>query len=199
MAIESKLEAARRKGDLVGAIGALREEARTTETDTAPGREELNEVDGAIRLASHLAATGTKKGPERREAMRDVRPGVTVGVKGVVKTKPTRAQTFARTKGWAVSLTDQEREAFMTGERYAALSESAQDLIADVFAEVENDAFSTTEADVPVANIVEAAEAEVPDVDELVRDEDEEDEVEFDESMDIDALVEQAGWEAGSA
>jgi hypothetical protein len=190
-----KLEAARRKGDLTGAIGALREEARTTETDTTSGREQFNEVDGAIRLASHLAAAGTKQGPERREAMRGVRPGVTVGAKGVVKTKPTRAQTFARTKEWASSLTDQEREAFMTGERYAALSENAQDLIADVFAEVENDAFSTTEADVPVANIVEAADAEVPEVDDLVGDEDEET-VEFDEGMDVDALVEQAGWES---
>jgi hypothetical protein len=187
------LEEARRRGDLAGAIGALREQANVTETDTASGREQVNEVDGAIRLASHFAAIGTKQGPERRGAMRDIRPGVTIGAKGVVKTKPTRAQKAARTKDWASSLTDEQREAFMTGERYAALSESAQDLIADVFAEVENDAFSTTEADVPVANIVEAAEAEVPEVDDIVSDEDEA--IEVDEGTDYDALFEEAGWE----
>jgi hypothetical protein len=193
------LEEPRRRGDLAGAIGALREQANVTETDTASGREQVNEVDGAIRLASHFAAIGTKQGPERRVAMRDIRPGVTIGAKGVVKTKPTRAQTFARTKEWASSLTDEQREAFMTGERYAALAESAQDLIADVFAAVENDAFSTTEADVPVADIVEAAEAEVPDVDAIVGDEDEDEAIEVDEDFDFDQLFEQAGGEAEPA
>jgi hypothetical protein len=146
-------------------IGRLREEARTTEADTASGREELNEVDGAIRLASHLAATGTKKGPERRGAMRDLRPGVTVGAEGVVKTQLTRAEKLVKVvalvKGWS----EEQREQFMLGEKYAAMSENAQDVFADAIAQVDNSEFSTTD----IANI--DLEAEPVDIDSLPEDE----------------------------
>ena len=58
MAAESKLEAARRRGDLAAAIGALREEARTDANAGTSPREQVDIVDGSIRLAAHLTEQG---------------------------------------------------------------------------------------------------------------------------------------------
>ena len=56
---ETKLENARRRGDLTAAIGALREEARAGSANAgAPAREQLDIVDGSLRLAEHLTAQG---------------------------------------------------------------------------------------------------------------------------------------------
>jgi hypothetical protein len=67
---ESKLEAARAKGDLTGAIEALREQARAElAAEPASIREQLGLEDSAIRVAVGLAG---KTGAERRQAMNDV-------------------------------------------------------------------------------------------------------------------------------
>lgn len=115
---ESKLEAARRKGDLTAVIGAMREEAHT-ETGNArtPAREQVDVVDGAIRLAAHLTGQG-KTGAERRQALSDVKIGSTVTPKGVAKTVPTRAEMIGRVKEWGSTLTEEERTAYMIGEKY---------------------------------------------------------------------------------
>jgi hypothetical protein len=80
---ESKLEAARRKGDLAAAIGALREEARAEMANVGmPVREQVGLEDASIRVATGLAG---KSDVERRAALRDLRPGSTVTPQGVEK------------------------------------------------------------------------------------------------------------------
>jgi hypothetical protein len=170
---ESKLEAARKTGSLANVIGALREEHENTQQSTASGREEVNEVDGAIRLASHLAEMGTKKGAERREAMKDVRIGVTVGAKGVVKTRLTQAEQLAKVLSWSKTLTEAQRHAFITGEKFEELSEHAQGLVADAFGTVDAEELVLEDTvgesfDVATYDL----DAELADVDAIAGDED---------------------------
>jgi hypothetical protein len=98
---ESKLDIARRKGDLTGAIGAMREEARTELANAGtPAREQVDIVDGSIRLAAHLTEQA-KAGAERRQAMGAVQVGKTVTARGVAKTLLSRAEKIERVKAWA--------------------------------------------------------------------------------------------------
>jgi hypothetical protein len=77
-------------------IGRLRDQARaeTPKTGPAAAREELGPEDAAIRMAA-VASTAGKKDAERRDIMRDLRPGVTVTAEGAtegtktVTTKPS--------------------------------------------------------------------------------------------------------------
>jgi hypothetical protein len=142
VAAESKqLKAARASGSLTNVIGALRKDARTEAANAGtPAREQVGLEDAAIRVAAGL--TG-KSDVERRAALREVRPGSTVTSKGVAKTLLSRAEKIDRVKAWASALTEEQRTEYMIGEKYAALSENAQDVIGEAFGELENDEYST--------------------------------------------------------
>jgi HAMP domain-containing protein len=190
MAIESKLEAARRTGSLTNVIGALREQEETA-NEEEPVREQLDIVDASIRVAAGLSATGTK-GAERRQAISAVQVGKTVTAQGVARTVLTREQKIARVKAWAKSMSEEARTAYMTGEKYAALSENAQDVIAEAFTELENDEYST-----PVDVSGFDFKAEPVDVDLLPEDETEAAGDSFEGlGEDVDDAFEAAEWQA---
>jgi hypothetical protein len=82
-------------------INVLREEAR--ETTPLPSRQEFGIEDAAIRVASAASAAGTKDA-ERREVLRDLRPGTTVAI------KDTRAVATTTTPGFS-SMDEDELQA----------------------------------------------------------------------------------------
>jgi hypothetical protein len=133
-----RLKVARATGSLTNVIGALREQARTELADAGtPVREQLGVEDAAIRVASGL--TG-KNDVERRAALREVRPGTTVSAQGVVaKTRPTYAQQLAKALAWAKTLTESQRNAYITGEKFEALPDHTQGLVADAFGTVDDE------------------------------------------------------------
>jgi hypothetical protein len=123
-------------------IGRLREEARAETAKTGPPtREQVDIVDGSIRLAAHLTGQG-KTGAERRQAMSGVQPGTTVTARGAAKTQLSRREKLDRVKTWATTLTEEQRTEYLIGEKYGALSENAQDVIAEAFGEIEDKAYS---------------------------------------------------------
>jgi hypothetical protein len=188
-----KLEAARRQGDLTAVIGALREEARTeTANSGTPAREQVDIVDGSIRLSAHLTGQG-KTGAERRQALSDVKVGSTVTSKGVAKTQLSRAEKIDRVKAWAAPMTEEQRTEYMIGEQYGSLSDNAQEVIAEAFGQIEE---RELEDSLGVVNI--DFDAPTPDVDAIVGDE-EEDDVELDglTETNYDELFETTGWEVG--
>jgi hypothetical protein len=158
----------------------MREEARAELANAStPAREQVGLEDAAIRVAAGL--TG-KSDVERRTALREVRPGSTVTSKGVAKTLLSRAEKIARVKTWAASMTEEARTEYMIGEKYAALSENAQDVIAEAFGELENDEYST-----PFNVSSYDFEAETVDVDSLP-DEGEDGEFEVQEGEDVESF-----------
>jgi hypothetical protein len=164
MTAETKLEVARRKGNLAAAIGALREEARASSgNDEEPAREQVDIVDSAIRISAGLSARGTK-GAERRQAMNDVQVGKTVSPEGVSRTVLTREQRLQKTVTWLKGLTPEQRDHFTASENFESLSDRQQELISDAFTEVDNSEFSTDIADIDF-------EAEPVDIDSLPEDE----------------------------
>jgi HAMP domain-containing protein len=174
-------------------IGKLREEARleAAAAGTPAAREQVDIVDATIRVAAGLSATGTK-GAERRQAISAVQPGSTVTSKGVAKTLLSRGEKIARVKDWAKSMTEEQRTQYMIGEKYAALSENAQDVIAEAFTQLENDEYST-----PVDVSGFDFEAEPVDVDLLPEDETEAAGDSFEGlGEDVDDAFEAAEWEA---
>jgi hypothetical protein len=187
-----KLEAARRTGSLTNVIGALREEARADVNAGTSPREQVDVVDGAIRVAAHLSGQG-KTGAERRQALSGVQVGTTVTAQGAAKTLLSRAEKIDRVKAWASSLTEEQRTEYMIGEKYGALSENAQDVIAEAFGQIEDRAY---EDSIGVENF--DLNGELPDVDAIVGDDDE-DEVVDDADDDYEALFEQANPWPGDA
>jgi hypothetical protein len=165
MAVESEqLKAARASGDLSKVVGVLKDEGIMEMANAGTTvREQVGLEDSAIRVAAGLAG---KSGAERRAALREVRPGSTVTSKGVAKTLLSRAEKISRVKAWASGMSEEARTEYMIGEKYAALSENAQDVIADAFTELENDEYSTP-ADVSGFDF----NAETMDVDQLPEDE----------------------------
>jgi hypothetical protein len=189
---ETKLEAARRKGDLTAVIGAMREEAHTeTATAGTPAREQVDVVDGAIRLAAHLTGQG-KTGAERRQALSGVQVGRTVTAQGSTPIRRTRAEKLANTLTWANGLTEEQREAFIVSERFDALTDRQQEGISEAFGLIEDRAY---EDSIGIANV--DLDAELPDVDAIVGDEEDGD-AELDGLLDTDyeSLFETAGWES---
>jgi hypothetical protein len=89
-------------------------------------------------------------------------------------------------------MTEEARTEYMIGEKYGALSENAQTVIAEAFDELDSRA---EEEALGVANY--DLNGELPDVDEIVGDEDEEaiDAAGLGED-DYAAIFEEAGWEA---
>jgi hypothetical protein len=164
---ETRLEIARRKGDLAGAIGALRENARAeTASAEEPIREQVDIVDSAIQRDPCRRRTirdGTK-GAERRAAISDVQVGETVTPQGVAKTVLTREQRLRKTVTWLKGLTPEQREQFILSEKFDNLTDRQQELISDAIAEVDNSEYSTPVADIDL-------EAEPIDIDSLPEDE----------------------------
>jgi hypothetical protein len=143
MAASEKLEAARRTGSLTNVIGALRDEARTETADTGTGtsiREQVDIVDGSLRLAAHLTAQG-KTGAERREAMRGVQVGSTVTAQGSAKTTLTRAEKMAQTLAWGLSLSKEARHEFMMSPKFEALSDGGQEIVSQAFGEIDSKSY----------------------------------------------------------
>ncbi len=170
-------------------IGKLRDAARTDANAGTPGREQVDVVDGAIRVAAGL--TG-KSDVERRAALREVRPGATVTAKGVAKTVLSRAEKIDRVKAWASSLTEEQRTEYMIGEKYGALSENAQDVIAEAFGQIEDREY---EDSIGVANV--DLDAELVDIDQLPEDETESvgDSFEVQEGEDVESFDDADPWE----
>jgi hypothetical protein len=162
MAIESKLEAARRSGSLAAVIGVLREQEEPA-NEEEPVREQLDIVDASIRVAAGLSATRTK-GAERRQAISAVQPGSTVTPQGVAKTVLTREQRLQKTVTWLKGLTSEQRDQFMLSEKFDALSDRQQELISHAIAELDNSEYSTPISDIDL-------EAEPVDIDSLPEDE----------------------------
>jgi hypothetical protein len=187
---ETKLEAARRTGSLTNVIGVLREEARTEANAGTSPREQVDIVDGSIRLAAHLTGQG-KTGAERRQALSDVKVGSTVTSRGVAKTVLTRAEKLDKTLAWAKGLTKDQREAFIVSEKFDALTDRQQEGISEAFGLIEDRAY---EDSIGVANV--DLDVDLPDVDAIVGDEDDGD-AELDGLFDTDyeSLFETAGWE----
>jgi hypothetical protein len=112
-------------------IGKLRDAARAeTATTAQPAREQVDVMDGAIRVSAHMAG---KQGAERRAALRDVQPGATITADGASKTRLTREQKLDKTKAWAEGLTPEARAEYSAGEKFARLSYSAQEKIEEAF------------------------------------------------------------------
>jgi hypothetical protein len=173
-------------------IGRLRDEARGAGTAT-PGREQVDIVDGAIRVAAQLSATGTKD-DERRQALSGVQVGATVTSRGVEKTRLSRAEKMDKTLAWAETLTPDQREKFIVSEEFDALTDRQAEGISAAF-----DRLAERELEDSLG--VENIDLEnVPDVDAIVGNEDEYSEpidaAELDES-DYEELFNQAGWDKG--
>jgi hypothetical protein len=184
---ESKLEAARRTGSLTDVITAMREEASAEAATTpAPAREQVGVEDAAIRVAAGLAG---KTGAQRRETLREVRPGATVTSKGVATTLLSRAEKLERVKAWGSTLTEEQRTSYLMSDEFDRLSDRQQELIGEGFSDLEE---QVLEASLGIENV--DLDAETPTVDSIIGEEDDtEDEVADD---DYEAMFNQAEWEA---
>jgi hypothetical protein len=192
---ESKVEAARRSGSLTNVITAMREEQETQQSTATSGREEVDIVDGAIRLAAHLTEQG-KTGAERRQALGEVKIGSTVTPTGTTKTTLSRAEKLAKTLAWAKSLSEDQRNEFMVSEKFEALTDRQQDAVAEAFGQIEERAY---EDSIGIDNSV--LDAPLIDIDSLPEDETEGvgDSFEVQEGEDVesfDDIFEQSAWEA---
>jgi hypothetical protein len=163
-----QLKSARASGSLSNVIGVLREESKA-EAANAPAqtREQVGLEDASIRVAVGLAG---KTGAERRETLREVRPGATVSSKGVAKTLLSRAEKLDRVKAWGSTLTEEQRTSYLMSDEFDKLTDRRQEIIATSFGDLEEQAL---EASLGIQNI--DLDAEVPSVDDIIG-EDEEDE-----------------------
>jgi hypothetical protein len=184
---ESKLEAARRTGSLTNVITAMREEAGAAATP-APVREQVGVEDAAIRVAAGLAG---KTGAERRETLREVRPGATVSSKGVAKTLLSRQEKLDRVKAWGSTLTEEQRTSYLMSDEFDKLSDRQQEIIGIAFGDLEEQAL---EDSLGIQNL--DLDTPTPTVDEIVGEEDDGD-AELDGLVDTDyeALFETTDWE----
>lgn len=172
-------------------IGRLRDEARAETAKTGPpAREQVDVMDGAIRVAAGL--TG-KSDVERRAAFREVRPGSTVTSKGIAKTQLSLAEKLAKAQAWAQGLTQEQRDEFVVSEKFEGLSDRQQEIIAEVFAQLEDRAYENS---IGIENF--DLNGESPDVDSIFGDEDEDEFVDdFNEDTDYEPQFDTAAWEVG--
>jgi hypothetical protein len=190
VAAESEqLRAARASGDLSKVVGVLKAEGiAELAAEPASAREQVGLEDAALRVSAGL--TG-KSGSERRAVLRDVQVGKTVTTQGVAKTTLTREEKIARTKSWAKTLTEEQRTSYLMSDRFDSLTDRQQELIAEVFGDLEERAF---EDSIGIQNI--DLDAETPTVDEIVGDDEPDDEVVDDNSdVEYEALFNEASWE----
>jgi hypothetical protein len=192
MTVESeRLKAARASGSLTNVIGALREDARTEAANASPpAREQVDIVDGSLRLATHLAGRGTR-GAERRQAMNSVQPGTTVTARGAAKTLLTREQKLARVRAWAAPMSEEARTEYLMSDSFDKLSDRQQEIISEVFGDLEERAL---EDSLGIANV--DLDTETPTVDSIIGEEDDTEDGVADD--DYDQLFEASGWESES-
>jgi hypothetical protein len=138
-----------------------------------------------------------KSGAERRETLRDVAIGKTVTRNGVARTTLSREEKAARTLSWATSLTEDQREQFLLGERFEGLSDLQQEAISAAFAEATDREYSNS---IGIQDV--DYDASTPDVDSIVGSADEDDDADGvvdDSDSDFETMFEQAAWEAEAA
>jgi hypothetical protein len=187
-----QLKAARASGSLTNVVGVLREEARTELANAGtPAREQVGLEDSAIRVAAGM--TG-KSDVERRAALREVRPGSTVTSKGIAKTLLSRAEKLNRVKAWGAAMSEEARTEYMIGQQYAGLSEKAQDVIAEAFAQLDELAYENS---IGIENI--DLDAPTPDVDSIIGGDEEDGEADDPGTADWEAMFEPDHWEGESS
>jgi len=153
--------------ELVKRIGRLRAEAGAENTDApASGRPQMNEVDATIVLAAHLSSQGIK-GMERGQAIGSVKIGTTVSAAGVAKTTLSRAEKMSRALAWAEGLTEDQRQEFMSSDRFEALTDRQQEVISQAIVEADSKAYDDS---IGIASDDFNWEASV-DIDQLPKDE----------------------------
>ncbi len=131
--------------ELVRRIGALRVSAEIDSPEPrAPAREQLDVVDGAIRVAANLAG---KSDIERRAALREVQPGVTITAEGASKTRLSRDEKLAKVQAWAEGLTEDQRETFIVSEKFEALTDRQQKRISEAFEAIDGTSDAGDEMD----------------------------------------------------
>jgi hypothetical protein len=211
---ESKLEAARRSGDLTKVMGALREQeqgktgAIVSDIDASFGTV-ANPQLIAVGMMRDLGATDLGAGegktvivdnrPVEKDSPKLVAARRTGNLARVIQAsrtpaaarKLTRQEMIGRVKAWASTLTEEQRTEYMIGEKYGALNENAQDVIAEAFGQVDEQEASAT--DLTEYNF----DTELVDVEALPADDDDEADAELDGlgETDYDELFNQTGWE----
>jgi hypothetical protein len=185
-----QLKAARASGDLSKVVGVLKAEGIMEMANAGTTtREQLDVVDGAARLASHLAGQGTK-GVDRRQAVNGVQPGTTVTARGAAKTQSSRAEKLGKAIAAFKDWTQDQRDEYIASDKFEALSDRQQELISEAFTQLEDRAYETS---IGIENI--DFDAETPTVDSIIGEEDDTEDEVVDDS-DFDAMFEQAEWEA---
>jgi hypothetical protein len=126
-------------------IGRLRDEARgagNASTATS-GREQVDVVDGAIRLAAHLTEQG-KTGAERWQVLSGVQVGSTVTPNRVAKTVLSPQEKLDKTLAWARGLTEDQRNEFMASEKFDALTDRQAELVGEAFGQLDSEAYDAS-------------------------------------------------------
>jgi hypothetical protein len=214
---ESKLDVARRKGDLTAAIGAMREEGATNAgaiaadmdatyatvanpavvtvgmlrdlgaNDLGAGQGKSVTVDNRPTEDSPELVNARKSGSLERvlRARREQVP--------VAKTQLSRAEKMAKTIAWAESKTEEWREQFIVSDAFEALTDRQQERISEAFSEIADNAYSDS---IGIADY--DFDAETPDVDAIVGDEDDGEAIDAAGLGEDDyaAIFDDAGWEA---
>jgi hypothetical protein len=191
--------------ELVRRIGKLREDARTeTANAGTPVRGDVDLFDAAVHVSAGMAG---KPKAERRQALRNVQVGMTLtgaahgrvtGKEQVTARRLTRQEKLAKTEAWAKTLTEEQRTEYMIGEQYGALSENAQDIIAEVFSQIEdNELVLEDTVGKSFDPVTYNFDAELVDPDQLADEDDGEaiDAAGLGED-DYAAIFDDAGWEA---
>jgi hypothetical protein len=111
--------------------------------------------------------------------------------KPAVAQKLTRQEKMDKALAWAKTLTEDEREKFIVSDKFDALTDRQQEGISEAFGLIEDRAY---EDSIGVANV--DLDAELPDVDAIVGDEDDGpiDASDLSEA-DYAAIFEEAGWQ----
>jgi hypothetical protein len=211
-----KLEAARRKGDLTAAIGAMREEGATKAGAIVPDMDATfatvaNPAVVTVGMLRDLGANDLSAGPGKSVSV-DNRPSkdspevIAARKTGnlervlkarreqtpVIRTALTREQKLAKTSAWAQGLTQDQRDEYIVSEHFEGLTDRAQEIISEVFGRLEDRAYENS---IGIENI--DFDAPTPDVDSIIGDEPEDEVIEYHEgNPNYDEHFDSAAWEA---
>jgi hypothetical protein len=123
--------------ELVTRIGRLRieHELDTPEKEKrSDAREQFDIVDAALLVRANMAG---RPDVEQRAALREVQPGVTITAEGARTTRLSRDEKLAKMKEWAEGLTPEARAEYLAGDKFAAKSERAQQVISEAFESID--------------------------------------------------------------
>jgi hypothetical protein len=211
-----KLEAARRKGDLTAAIGAMREEGAMNAGAIVPDIDATfatvaNPAVVTVGMLRDLGANDLGAGPGKSVSVdnsptKDSPELIAARKSGslervlrarreqvpVAKTQLTREQKLAKTLTWAKGLSEEQREEFVVSERFDSLTGRQQELISEAFGQVDEQEANATDLGAYDFN------SESPDVDTIVSDEDDGEAIDAAGLGEDDyaAIFDDAGWEA---